>query len=95
VLKPGGQIVTIVGSAQESTDKRIRDAFMLVRADGPQLAELGKMIDAGELRVFMEAAYPLAEARDAYARAERGKLRGKIALNVLDDSIVSDNPKNP
>jgi NADPH:quinone reductase-like Zn-dependent oxidoreductase len=95
VLKPTGQIVTIVGSAKDSPDIRVRDAFMLVRADGEQLAEIGKMIDAGELRVFMEATYPLAEARDAYARAGRGKLRGKIALNILEDSVVSENPKNP
>jgi NADPH:quinone reductase-like Zn-dependent oxidoreductase len=95
VLKPNGQIVTIVGAAPHSPDKKVRNAFMLVRADGEQLAEIGKLIDAGELRVFMEATYPLDEVRDAYARAERGKMRGKIALNILDDSVVSENPKNP
>lgn len=61
-------------------DQRTRDAFMLVRSDASQLGQLAKMIDAGELRVFVEAVYPLAEAREAYARAQQGHRRGKIAL---------------
>jgi NADPH:quinone reductase-like Zn-dependent oxidoreductase len=95
VLKPGGKLITIVSSTSPSPNPRSREAFMLVRADGKQLAEIGKMIDAGELRVFLEAVYELDDAREAYARAERGKMRGKIALSVLPDSAVSENPKNP
>jgi len=96
VLKDGGKLITIVGeTTQTPLSQRSRDAFMLVRADGAQLAEIGRMIDAGELRVFVEAVYPLEQAKDAYARAQQGKMRGKIALNVLQDSIVSENPKNP
>jgi NADPH:quinone reductase-like Zn-dependent oxidoreductase len=96
VLKGDGKLITIVGeTTQAPLSQRSRDAFLLVRADGAQLAEIGRMIDAGELRVFVEAVYPLARAKDAYARAKEGKMRGKIALNVLPDTIVSENPKNP
>jgi len=96
VLKDGGKLITIVGeTTQAPLSQRSRDAFMLVRANGAQLAEVGRMIDAGELRVFVEAVYPLEQAKDAYARAQQGKMRGKIALNVSRDSIVSENPKNP
>jgi NADPH:quinone reductase-like Zn-dependent oxidoreductase len=56
---------------------------MLVRADGEQLEEIGNLIDAGELRVFQETAYPIADAKAAYLRARRGGMRGKIALNVV------------
>jgi len=38
------------------------------------------MIDAGEIRVFVEATFPLDQARVTYARAEQGQMRGKIAL---------------
>lgn len=94
VLKPDGMLVTIVGSGNASANPRMRDAFMLVRADGPQLADIGKMIDAGELRVFTEAVYPLASARDAYARAQQGRMHGKIALSVIDDLEINKNRKN-
>jgi NADPH:quinone reductase-like Zn-dependent oxidoreductase len=96
ILKKTGRMVSIVGeTTRPALSQRSRDAFMLVRADGQQLAEIGKMIDAGELRVFVEAVYPLEEAKEAYARAARGKMRGKIALVISADSIVSENPKNP
>jgi NADPH:quinone reductase-like Zn-dependent oxidoreductase len=94
VLAASGKLITIVGASGEA-DQRSRDAFMLVRADGEQLARLGGMIDAGELRVFVEAVYPLANAREAYERAQEGKKRGKVALSVVDDSMVGENPKNP
>ncbi len=95
ILKPDGKLFTIVGDGvpEKSLSQRSRDAFMLVRADGAQLAQIGGMIDAGELRVFMEAVYALGDARDAYARAGQGKMRGKIALSVLDETIISE-PKH-
>lgn len=96
VLKPEGKLITIVGSsARASSNPRSRDAFMLVRADGKQLADLGKMIDAGQLRVFTEAIYPLDDAKEAYARAQQGGMQGKIALDILPDTVVSENQKNP
>jgi NADPH:quinone reductase-like Zn-dependent oxidoreductase len=96
ILKKTGRMVSIVSeTTQAAPSQRSRDAFMLVRADGPQLAEIGKMIDAGGLRVFVEAVYPLEAAKEAYARAGRGKMRGKIALSICDDSVASENPKNP
>lgn len=84
VLKEGGRIVTIAADSEGSLDPRAREAFMLVRADAQQLAQIGGMIDAGELRVFLEAVYSLVDAKAAYARAQQGGMRGKIALNVID-----------
>jgi NADPH:quinone reductase-like Zn-dependent oxidoreductase len=86
VLKPGGKLITIVGT-EGSSDQRSREAFMLVRADGRQLAQIGRMIDAGELRVFVESVLPLAEATEAYARAQEGGMRGKIALDVAANAV--------
>ena len=82
VLKPGGRVVTVATASGESSESRVRDAFIIVRADGSQLAQIARMIDAGELRVYLEQSFELAEARQAYARAERGGIRGKVALRV-------------
>ena len=84
VLKPGGQLVTIAAQSEGVSEQRVRDAFMLVRADGSQLAEISKLIDAGKIRVYAEGMFPLARARDAFQRALDGRMRGKIALNVVN-----------
>jgi NADPH:quinone reductase-like Zn-dependent oxidoreductase len=87
VLKENGKLVTIVDG--DAADQRARDAFMLVRADGPQLAQIGRMIDAGEVRVFPGEVYPLASASEAYARAQQESLRGKVALSVVEDTAIN------
>lgn len=84
VLKPGGTVITVASKSRLSREPRVRNAFMMVRADGSQLAQIARMIDAGEVRVVLEQTFELAEARDAYARAEQGGLRGKVALRVVE-----------
>ena len=83
VLGKGGRLVTIAAQSGGAAGPRVRDAFMLVQADRSQLIEIGKLIDAGELRVFVEGTFPLDKAREAYVRAQQGRMRGKIALRVV------------
>lgn len=84
VLKSGGKLVTIATGGAQADELRVRDAFMFVRGDGCQLRQVAGLIDAGELRVFVEDTFPLAQAGAAYARAQKGKMRGKIALQVAE-----------
>lgn len=82
LLSPGGQVVTIATPSASATEQRVRDAFMLVRADGSQLRQISHWIDDGELLVFVADTFPLDQTREAYARAEQGRMRGKVALKV-------------
>ncbi|HZI32376.1 MAG TPA: NADP-dependent oxidoreductase, partial [Candidatus Binatia bacterium] len=82
VLKPGGKLVTVAAGGAHADEQRVRDAFMLVRADRCQLKQIAALIDAGELRVSVAGVYPLAQAQAAYERASRGGMRGKVALQV-------------
>lgn len=84
VLRSNGRMVTIVSQDPKKTSERSRKAFMLVRADGEQLAQIGRLIDAGELKVCVGEVFPLEKAADAYARAEQGGLRGKVALRLIE-----------
>ncbi len=81
-LRPGGTLVTIATRSAGAADPRVRDAFMLVEANGAQLRQVSHLLDTGELRVFVAGEYPLAAAPSAYERARQGRLRGKIALRV-------------
>jgi NADPH:quinone reductase-like Zn-dependent oxidoreductase len=53
-----------------------------VRSNGRQLAELGRLLDAGTVRVVIDSTFPLADARKAHERAARGHIQGKIVLTV-------------
>ncbi|MFD7713725.1 NADP-dependent oxidoreductase [Streptomyces sp. NPDC059786] len=53
-----------------------------VRSSGAQLAELGRLLDAGTVRVAVDSTFPLADARAAHERAARGHIQGKIVLTV-------------
>ncbi len=81
VLRPGGRLVTIAASAEGTPDARTEAAFFIVAPDRDALAEIGRRIDAGHLRVFVDAALPLADAQQAYARKPE---RGKVVLRVED-----------
>jgi NADPH:quinone reductase-like Zn-dependent oxidoreductase len=82
LVKPGGKVVTVAAQSEGASEQRVRDAFMIVEANSSQLAEIAKLIDAGVLRVFVAETFALSQAVEAYARAQRGHMRGKIALQV-------------
>ncbi|WP_218005710.1 NADP-dependent oxidoreductase [Actinomadura hibisca] len=54
-----------------------------VRSSGAQLAELGRLLDAGTLRVAIDSTFPLADAQAAHERAARGHIQGKIVLTAV------------
>lgn len=84
LLRPGGRLVTVATSSAQSDDARVREAFMLVRADGGQLAQIARLMDDGELRPIVQQTLPLAQAAMAYGFAKQGGQAGKIALKIDD-----------
>jgi NADPH:quinone reductase-like Zn-dependent oxidoreductase len=53
-----------------------------VRSDGAQLAELGRLLDDGTIRVAIDSSFALEDARLAHERAAAGHIQGKIVLTV-------------
>jgi NADPH:quinone reductase-like Zn-dependent oxidoreductase len=95
VLKPGGRLVTIATQSEDSADPRVREAFFVVAPQRAQLSELARLIDSHVLRPVVEAVFPLAQAQQAYARAQQGHLRGKIALQVVADLLKPQSRQPP
>jgi len=81
VLKPGGRLVTVAASGEQTTDERIRAAYFIVEPSRTQLAEIARLIDGSTLRPIVGAVFPLAEARQAY---QHKPVRGKVVLRVVD-----------
>jgi len=84
VLKPGGIIVSILGSpsAETAAQYGVRATNILVHPDGRQLAEIAALADSGILKPNVEAVYPFAEAALAHAHVQKAHTRGKVVLRI-------------
>jgi NADPH:quinone reductase-like Zn-dependent oxidoreductase len=67
---------------EEAAKLGVTVSMTQVRSNGPQLAEIGRVLDAGTVRVAIDRTFPLADARKAHERAADGHVRGKIVLTV-------------
>jgi NADPH:quinone reductase-like Zn-dependent oxidoreductase len=83
ILKPGGKLITVAASGEQTTDERIRAAYFIVEPNRAQLVEIARLIDGGVLRPVVGAVFPLAEARQAY---QHKPVRGKVVLRVVGAS---------
>ncbi len=83
-LKRGGALFPIFplgfSDAGEAGKLGVTVSATQVRSNGPQLAELGRSLDAGTVRVAIDCTFALADARQAHERAARGHIQGKIVL---------------
>jgi NADPH:quinone reductase-like Zn-dependent oxidoreductase len=83
VLKPGGRLVTIVTEPSGAADQRIQKIYFIVEPNHQQLIEIGKLLDAGSLRTFVNATLPLEEAAKAYEKPVPNELGyGKVVITL-------------
>jgi NADPH:quinone reductase-like Zn-dependent oxidoreductase len=87
IVKKGGIVVTLTGRIdQTELDKYgIRGASVEVENNGDELAQIGKLIAEGKIKVSIAETFPLAEANKAQAKADTGHARGKIVLKVRNE----------
>ena len=84
-LKRGGALFPVFlgfSDAEEAAKLGVTVSMTQVRSNGPQLAELGRLLDAGTFRVAIDSTFPLEDARRAHERAAGGHIQGKIVLTV-------------
>lgn len=83
-LRPGGVLVTIAGAAPEqaAAERGVRAELIYMRPDLEQLARIGELVAAGEVRVDIAETMPLAEVARAHELSESRHVRGKIVLQT-------------
>ncbi|MFI6517918.1 NADP-dependent oxidoreductase [Spirillospora sp. NPDC050679] len=83
-LKRGGALFPVFFGEYDGETARlgVTVSGTQVRSNGAQLAELGRLLDAGTVRVAIDGTFPLADAQAAHERAARGHIQGKIVLTV-------------
>ncbi|MER9327874.1 NADP-dependent oxidoreductase [Mesorhizobium sp. M0488] len=84
VLKPGGRLVSTLSepSPEQARRHQARGTSYIAQPNAAQLAEIGRLIDAGKVKPFVQATYPLEEVAKAEERLEKEHARGKIVLRI-------------
>jgi len=66
--------------ASRLLDRSVR--MVIVKSNRPDLEQLTRWIDAGELRPVVDRIYPLEDSADAQAYIETRRARGKVVLTI-------------
>lgn len=80
LVRAGGIVLSTVPTAMPDETADVRAVPVFAHSDAGQLAELVRMIDAGELHVDVAERVPLSELSAVHARADAGALPGKVVL---------------
>lgn len=78
------QLLGLLSSKIRSKAKRqgVDYSFLFMRADGAQLAEIAKLVDAGTIRPVIDSVFGFDELPAAMARVESGRARGKVVIKL-------------
>jgi NADPH:quinone reductase-like Zn-dependent oxidoreductase len=84
LLKKGGVLVSTLTdpSREKARQLGVRAMRYTVEADGDELADVAKLVEAGKVRPFIQRTFPLNAASDALAAVEQGHSVGKVVLTV-------------
>lgn len=81
VLAPSGRLVTVAADSEGMQDERTKNSFFIITPNGGQLGRVAGLLDTGELRCFVGAVVPLADASDAYlSKGVKNGHHGKVVL---------------
>lgn len=70
------------GIMKKAKSRGVDYSFLFMRADGQQLQEIAKLIDAGAIRPVVDKVFDFAQTADALAHVETGRAKGKVVVAV-------------
>jgi NADPH:quinone reductase-like Zn-dependent oxidoreductase len=84
VLKDGGALISTLAKPSETMarEHHARGTNYMAQPNAAELAEIGQLINAGKVKPYIEATFPIAEAAIALVRLEGRHTQGKIVLEV-------------
>jgi NADPH:quinone reductase-like Zn-dependent oxidoreductase len=84
VLKDGGVFISSLQlpDQDEAERRKIRAANYMAHPSADELTEIGRLIDLGDVRVVINAVYPLEDVAKAHEHMEHDHIQGKVVLKV-------------
>lgn len=71
-----------LGVKRRAKARGVDYAFLFMRANGAQLREIARLIDAGAIRPVIDRIFPFAATNEALAYVEAGRAKGKVVVQV-------------
>lgn len=67
---------------RQAKKRDVEYSFMFVHPDGRQLAEIGKLLDAGHILPVIDKVFPFDQTKVALVYLEEGRAKGKVVVKV-------------
>jgi len=58
-------------------------SFLFLHPDGHQLAEIGKLLDAGHIVPVIDTVFPFEQTKEALLYLEEGRAKGKVVVKII------------
>ena len=62
--------------------RRVNYSFLFMKANGKQLAEIGKLIEANIIRPVVDKVFPFEQINEAMSYVSSGRAKGKVVVKV-------------
>lgn len=70
------------GMKRKAKKRNIAFSFLFMRADGAQLGQITKLIEAGVIRPVIDKVFPFEQTNEALAYVEAGRAKGKVVIKL-------------
>jgi NADPH:quinone reductase-like Zn-dependent oxidoreductase len=89
ILRPGGLLVNAPSGswdslAEDAAVAGVRASHYKVSPDGSTLAVVSRLLESGDVKVFVDQVFALDQAPKAHEALETGHTRGKIVLTISE-----------
>jgi len=83
-LIAGGRFATMASRCASTKGLCVWGPLVRGGSIAAHLSQIGKLIDAGDIRVFVDTVYPLSRTKRAYARPSRGLRIGEMSVRIVE-----------
>lgn len=85
ITKKNGIVVSIIDfeRIKQALTFGVRGENVIVSPNAQQLEKIATLLEAGTIKPYIEAVFPLQEAKKAHELLQSGHVRGKIVLNNI------------
>ena len=71
------------GAKKKAEKQGVHFKFLFMRADGKQLGEITKLIEAGIIKPVIDKTYPFEQTNEALEYVETGRAKGKVVIKIV------------